>query len=368
MGWQNTQVSCSYSYSYSCYYYSEQYWNRSRSMSKNKSKKTENRRCSGYLVRPSRADAPKHESRLGFYDLAVHFEQRIDEKIDRAAGWFRIDHQIAALGEFKPIGRVMAKVIIGELRISPRFTDIHRHPPSIRQKFSPAMVAVDRAFLFVSGNGRANGETSGYADAACQSNEISVKIGAIAGARVTCVHGVATAPASSRFVVAHPPHHVVIDRLGAVDIVSFSRCRFLSKCLEGRVNRYQFFRAQVTASFGTACSISSFFLAHDVVSNLDCFAAVSWLGMEDTNVIAVIPILNLFPFHWDIQLFNSHALKSVSLRQRNPDASIPCDFRKFNSIDKLELICPFDNSGFAGGMNSERARQKNDENGDKLHR
>ncbi len=93
-------------------------------MSKNKSKKTENRRCSGYLVRPSRADAPKHESRLGFYDLAVHFEQRIDEKIDRAAGWFRIDHQIAALGEFKPIGRVMAKVIIGELRIFPRFTDI----------------------------------------------------------------------------------------------------------------------------------------------------------------------------------------------------------------------------------------------------
>jgi hypothetical protein len=43
------------------------------------------------------ADPPELESRLGFYDLTVHFEERINEEINRSAFRFRIDHQITTL-------------------------------------------------------------------------------------------------------------------------------------------------------------------------------------------------------------------------------------------------------------------------------
>ena len=42
------------------------------------------------------ADAPECESGLGFHDLPIHLEQRIDEKIDWAARRLRIDHQVPA--------------------------------------------------------------------------------------------------------------------------------------------------------------------------------------------------------------------------------------------------------------------------------
>src|SRR5947209_4546247 len=94
-------------------------------------------------------DAPELESGLGFDDLAVHFKERIDQKIDRPAFRFRIDHQIAALGQFKAISRIMTKIIISELWVLPRFTDVYRHPLTVREKFSPAMVALDCALILV---------------------------------------------------------------------------------------------------------------------------------------------------------------------------------------------------------------------------
>ena len=59
----------------------------------------------------------------------------------------------------------MTKVVIGKFGVLPRFTNIHRHPFTICEEFSPAMVAVDFPFILVGWNGRANGETRGYVDA-----------------------------------------------------------------------------------------------------------------------------------------------------------------------------------------------------------
>ena len=111
------------------------------------------------------ANAPELESGLGFYDLAVHLKQRINQEIDRSAFRFWVDHQIATLRQFKPIRRIMTKIIISQLRVLPRFTDIHRHPLTVREKFGPAMIALDLALILVGWNGRADGETRGYVDA-----------------------------------------------------------------------------------------------------------------------------------------------------------------------------------------------------------
>src|SRR5437899_9202691 len=97
----------------------------------------------------------------------------------------------------------MPEVVISQLWILPRFADIHRYPASVCQKFRPAMIALDRALVLIGRNCRANGKARGYSDAARESNEVGVKIGAIAGAHITSVHRVATAPTSSRFVVPH---------------------------------------------------------------------------------------------------------------------------------------------------------------------
>src|SRR6266498_3028014 len=111
-------------------------------------------------------DTAEHESCFGFYYLAIHLEQGVNEKVDRPAGRLGIDDQISTFGQLETIGRIMTEVVISQLWIFPRFADIHRHPASIREKFSPAMVAVNRALIFVGWNGGADGKTSGYADAA----------------------------------------------------------------------------------------------------------------------------------------------------------------------------------------------------------
>src|SRR5204862_5160287 len=108
--------------------------------------------------------------------------------------------------------------------------------------------------------------------------------------------------------------------------------------------------------------------ANNAVAHFDGFAAVSGLRMQDANVIAIIPVLNLFPFHWDVQLFNGHSLKGVRFCQRYPDAGLPCDLWKFNAIDKLELIRAFDNAGLTGSANRKRAGQKNNWNSNKACR
>src|SRR4029077_12466898 len=83
------------------------------------------------------ANAPELESGLGFDDLAVHFKERINEEINRSAFRFWIDHQIAALGQFKSVRRIMTKIIIRQLRVLPRFTNVSWHPLTVREKFGP---------------------------------------------------------------------------------------------------------------------------------------------------------------------------------------------------------------------------------------
>ena len=61
-------------------------------MDKNKSKKIEGPCTRRALC----ADAPEHERGLGFYYLAIHFEQRVDEKVDWTAVRLGSHHQIPA--------------------------------------------------------------------------------------------------------------------------------------------------------------------------------------------------------------------------------------------------------------------------------
>jgi hypothetical protein len=60
----------------------------------------------------------------------------------------------------------MTEVVISQLWIFPCFADVHWYPAAICEKFSPAMVTFDRALVFIGGDRRAYGKTSGYADAA----------------------------------------------------------------------------------------------------------------------------------------------------------------------------------------------------------
>jgi hypothetical protein len=45
----------------------------------------------------------------------------------------------------------MTKIIISQLRVLPRFTDVYRHPLTVREKFGPAMIALDLALILVAG-------------------------------------------------------------------------------------------------------------------------------------------------------------------------------------------------------------------------
>src|SRR6266508_5144673 len=105
----------------------------------------------------------------------------------------------------------MPEIVIGKLRIFPRLTDIHRHPASICQEFRPAVIAVDCTLVFVSRNGSAYGKARRDADGARQCNKVSVEIRAVAGVRITGVHGVTTSPTIARVVVTHSAHYVIIE-------------------------------------------------------------------------------------------------------------------------------------------------------------
>jgi hypothetical protein len=108
------------------------------------------------------ADPAEYERRLGFYHLTVHLKQRGCEKIDWAARHLGINYQIAVFCQLETIGRAVAEVVIGQLWIFPRFADIHRDPASTGERFSSAMVAVDRAFILVGWNGGANRKTGRF--------------------------------------------------------------------------------------------------------------------------------------------------------------------------------------------------------------
>src|SRR5207237_3109510 len=117
-----------------------------------------------WLSKCSGPDAPEGEGGLRFDDLAVHLKQRIGEEIDRAACGRGIDHEVAAFRQLETVGWIMAEIIAGELRILPRFTDVHRHPTFVSKQFSPTMVPFDCAFVLVRGTGCAETKPPGDAE------------------------------------------------------------------------------------------------------------------------------------------------------------------------------------------------------------
>src|SRR5438477_6320709 len=245
-------------------------------------------------------NASEFESGIGFYDLAVHFKQWIDQKIDRSAFRFRIDHQIAPLGQLEPIGRIMTKIIISQLWVLPRLTDVYRHPLAVREKFGPAMITLDLALILVGWNGRADGKTRGYVDASRQSDEIRVEITTIAGANIARIDGVSAAPAITFLIIPHAANDVIVQRFRSLEVIGFSGCGFFGERLKRFVYRHQFFRPKIPRGICVSCRIGGFFPPHHLVSQLDCFATVLRLRINHANVIAVIAVLNLIPFHRDV--------------------------------------------------------------------
>src|SRR5439155_8610070 len=104
------------------------------------------------------------------------------------------------------------------------------------------------------------------------------------------------------------------------------------------------------------------------ISQLDRLAAIRRLRMEHADIIAIVPVLNLFPFHWDIELFLGDSLKGIGLGQRHPDASIAFDLRKFHSIDELEFIRALDNARIISSASRNSYRQQKYRENQKPHR
>src|SRR2546430_2608924 len=132
----------------------------------------------------------------------------------------------------------MPEIVIRQLWILPRLADVNGNPATICQEFSPTMITVDPALVFVSRNGCTDRKASRNADAARQCNEIGVKIRTVTRLCVTCVHSITAAPASTGFVVAHSAHNVIVKRFVAFKIIdlvdevkvvrSFGPARFVS--------------------------------------------------------------------------------------------------------------------------------------------
>src|SRR5262245_29086013 len=116
----------------------------------------------------------------------------------------------------------MTEIIIGQLRVLPRFTDVYRHPLTVCEKLGPAMVALDLAFILVGWNRRTDGETGRYFDASRQSDEIRMKIRAVSGASIASIDSVAPAPASTRFIVAHAADDMIVQRFCPLEVIGFS--------------------------------------------------------------------------------------------------------------------------------------------------
>jgi hypothetical protein len=147
---------------------------------------------------------------------------------------------------------------------------------------------------------------------------------------------------------------VIVQRFRPLEVIGFSDYGFLGKRLKRFVYRDQFFRTKISRGVRISCRVGGFFLAHDLVSQLDCFATVLRLRVDHANVIAVIAVLNLVPFHRDVQFFHTYGLKSICLRERYPDACGTGDFWKFDAINELKFIGAFDDAGLTGSVSGER--------------
>src|SRR5213592_1033707 len=110
----------------------------------------------------------------------------------------------------------MAEIVGRQRWVLPSFTDIDRYPAAVGEKFRPAMISFNCAFVLVRRNGGANGKARGDTDAPCERNEVSMKVRTISGACIAREDDIASAPAAARCVVTHPAKDVVVERLRPV--------------------------------------------------------------------------------------------------------------------------------------------------------
>src|SRR5512144_1170198 len=96
---------------------------------------------------------------------------------------------------------MMSEVVGGEARVLVRFAHIHRHPLAVSEKFGPAMVPVNSTMIAFRRNCRANLQSGRDANLARQGDEIGVEVGAIPGAGVTGIDGIADTPPGAVFGV-----------------------------------------------------------------------------------------------------------------------------------------------------------------------
>src|SRR6266699_4606265 len=69
--------------------------------------------------------------------------------------------------------------------------------------------------------------------------------------------------------------------------------------------------------------------------------------MEHTNVVAVIAVLNFFPFDRNADFLLCDRLKRVRLGQWNPEPRFAFDFGELDPINEFELVRAFDDLGLS---------------------
>src|SRR5258708_1472553 len=98
---------------------------------------------------------------------------------------------------------MMAKVIIGQLGVLPGLAEVHGQPLAVRVELGPAMITSYGSFIRAGRNREPDGEAGRHANRARQRDEVSMKIRAIARARIAGIDCIAPSPTRAALVVLH---------------------------------------------------------------------------------------------------------------------------------------------------------------------
>ena len=93
------------------------------------------------------------EFESGFHGdfLAVHLEVWPEEIVERASFRGGFDGDVAPAAELEAVSGMMAKIIIGQLRMLVGLADVDRHPFAVGMKLRPAVVAANDAGVLLAG-------------------------------------------------------------------------------------------------------------------------------------------------------------------------------------------------------------------------
>ena len=154
--------------------------------------------------------------------MAVDFQDRVGEEVDRSGIGARFNYEIPASAELNAVCGVMAEVVCRETGAFVAFADVNRPPPAIGIEFRPAMIDVNAAFIPFGRYDRTDSETCRDSDGPAEGDEIGMEIRAIAGSYVAGVNGIAFSPARAVFHVAHAVYGVVVKGPGTAQIAIFA--------------------------------------------------------------------------------------------------------------------------------------------------